>query len=177
MSIQGNNLRIALCASGSRGDIQPYIALGLELKKRGHIVTIVSEKRMEGLVKEFNLLYSKIEGDPTGLLFENYAQKALQDGSIFQLIKLTKEWDKKFNKMDILNSYISACSGSDIIISSGLTMTQSFCAAEYHGCKWLPMILGPTLATSEFPLWALSGITMGMSCLNKWTYNVAFQEM
>jgi sterol 3beta-glucosyltransferase len=33
-------MKIALTTIGSRGDIQPYIALGIELQKQGHSVVI-----------------------------------------------------------------------------------------------------------------------------------------
>jgi sterol 3beta-glucosyltransferase len=35
-------MKIALTTIGSRGDIQPYIALGLELQRNGHSVTILT---------------------------------------------------------------------------------------------------------------------------------------
>ena len=75
-----------------------------------------------------------------------------------------------------MDSYFSACSGAHIIISSALTMTQSFTVAEYLNCTWIPMILGPTLPTSEFPLWALESMTP-FSCMNKWSYDVAFAAL
>jgi len=35
-------MKIALTTIGSRGDIQPYIALGVELQKTGHSITILT---------------------------------------------------------------------------------------------------------------------------------------
>lgn len=35
-------MRIAIIASGSRGDVQPYIALGNGLADAGHIVKIIT---------------------------------------------------------------------------------------------------------------------------------------
>lgn len=168
-----NKYSIVIVASGSRGDIQPYIALGLHLKARGHNIAIATEKRMQSLVEEFQLPYRCIDGDPCGILYEVNAQAALKNGSIFQLIKLTNDWNAQFNKIDIFNSYVNALQGFDMIISSGLTMTASFCIAEYYKVKWVPMILGPTLSTSEFPLWVMEKMIL-CNCLNKWSYSIAF---
>lgn len=169
--------RITICSVGSRGDVQPYIALGLGLKEKGHEVTIATEKRMEYLVAEFGLEYAQIDGDSCGLLFEPKAQKVLQEGSLFGLIKLTSEWDKKFDKRKILGSYVEALKGAQIVVGAGLTLTQTYTVAQYYHAAWLPMILGPTVATSEFPVWPLAFITFGCSCLNKWTYKVLFSTM
>eukprot|EP01034_Spumella_vulgaris_P031926 gene31927-39444_t len=38
------------------------------------------------------------------------------------------------------------------------------------------MILGPTLPTSEFPIWALENL-IPCSCLNKWSYGVLFSML
>jgi sterol 3beta-glucosyltransferase len=47
--------KIVIFTSGSRGDVQPYAALGVELKGRGHHVILCTETRMQGLVESFGL--------------------------------------------------------------------------------------------------------------------------
>lgn len=56
-------------------------------------------------------------------------------------------------------------------------MTQSYCVAEQMGVTWLPLILGPTMPTAEFPCWATAKLTLGLSCLNKWSYNFLFRQL
>lgn len=43
-------MKVVIATSGSRGDTQPYIAVGLELKARGHDVTIAVEERLKVLL-------------------------------------------------------------------------------------------------------------------------------
>jgi sterol 3beta-glucosyltransferase len=169
--------RITLVSVGSRGDVQPYVALGLALKARGNIVTIATEARLEPLVREFGLTFAPLVGDSAGVLFEPAAQKALHEGSFLSLMRISAEWEKRWKKEDILASYVAALAGADVIISGGLSLTPSFCVAEKQGAAWLPMILGCTLPTREFPLFMLSFLTLGLSCLNKWTYRVAFDAL
>jgi sterol 3beta-glucosyltransferase len=175
--LQDTGFKIVIATSGSRGDTQPYIALGLALRARGHSVSIATERRMQGLVEEFGLDYRMIGGDPTGILWEPKAQDVLKNGSMLKLIALTKEWEAKFDKTEILNSYIAACSGADLIICAALTMTQTYCVSEYLQCAWVPMILGPTWPTKEFPLWLMKSLVCCCSCLNKWTYTAAFSML
>lgn len=37
---------------GSRGDVQPYLVLALELRSRGHTVSVATEERLKPLVDE-----------------------------------------------------------------------------------------------------------------------------
>jgi sterol 3beta-glucosyltransferase len=55
-------MRIAIIALGSRGDIQPYIALGKGLKKAGHVVRLVTHQSFEGLVNSQGLEFWPARG-------------------------------------------------------------------------------------------------------------------
>ena len=54
---------ITILAGGTRGDTQPYIAIGLELKKAGHNVRIAAFENYEAFVKSFGLEFYKVKGD------------------------------------------------------------------------------------------------------------------
>lgn len=173
----GARLRITLVSVGSRGDVQPYVALGLALQARGHAVTIATEARLQPLVAEFGLRFAALVGDSAGVLFEPAAQKALHEGSFLSLMRISAEWEKKWRKEDILASYLAALAGAQVVVSGGLSLTPSLCAAEQLGAAWVPMLLGCTLPTREFPLFLLSFLSLGLSCLNRWTYSVAFAAL
>ena len=55
-------------------------------------------------------------------------------------------------------------------------MMPSYCVAEKLGVPWVPMILGPTLPTTEFPIWPLKSIAV-CSCMNRWTYSFLFNTL
>jgi hypothetical protein len=48
--------------------------------------------------------------------------------------------------------------------------------AEKLGCAWVVMILGPTLATSEYPIWALESLCC-CSCLYRYSYEMVFKSL
>jgi sterol 3beta-glucosyltransferase len=184
--LSSSSLNILLCTSGTRGDLQPYCLLARQLQRSGHRVKLCTERRMQNVVEEYNIDYVVLEGDPAGLIFESEAQEALEKGSMMKLIKLTENWEKKFNKADILASYVTAArsfttedgqSGdAQIIIGAALTLLPTLCVAELVHATWVPVILSPTLPTSEFPLWALKGL-LPSSCLYKWSYNKVFRML
>lgn len=53
---------------GSRGDVQPYIALCLGLKKAGHQVTIVTHEEYKAWIEGFGIKHRTAGGDPGMLM-------------------------------------------------------------------------------------------------------------
>jgi UDP:flavonoid glycosyltransferase YjiC (YdhE family) len=60
-------LNIVIQVVGSRGDVQPFIALGQELQRYGHRVRIATHNTFESFVHESNLEFYPIGGDPKEL--------------------------------------------------------------------------------------------------------------
>lgn len=61
-------LNIVVQVVGSRGDVQPFIALGNELQKYGHRVRIATHDVFESFVTSSNLEFFPIGGDPAELM-------------------------------------------------------------------------------------------------------------
>ncbi|KAI0891895.1 glycosyltransferase family 1 protein [Annulohypoxylon nitens] len=61
-------LNIVIQVVGSRGDIQPFIALGNELQRYGHRVRLATHDIFESFVTTSNLEFYPIGGDPTELM-------------------------------------------------------------------------------------------------------------
>ncbi len=56
-------MRILIATIGTRGDIQPYIALALGLKKAGHQPIVASHPSLKSLVESYNLSFAPIGPD------------------------------------------------------------------------------------------------------------------
>ena len=61
-------MNIVIQVVGSRGDVQPFIALGQELQKYGHRVRLATHNTFEEFVKKSNLGFYPIGGDPKELM-------------------------------------------------------------------------------------------------------------
>lgn len=53
---------------GSRGDIQPFLGIGLELQKAGHRVRIATHPTFKNFVESTGLEFFSIGGDPVELM-------------------------------------------------------------------------------------------------------------
>jgi sterol 3beta-glucosyltransferase len=166
---------------GSRGDVQPYIAVGLALQRLGHRVTLAVEDRLAPLVQQFGLSRSRLEGDFGGVMFEKGTHDVLARGRAAEIAALLARWAARWRREDVLRSYETALAGADVVVGSGMTMTASFSVAESIGAAWLPLLLTPgasaTLRTREFPIVFAEPLTLwGLcSCLNGLTYDLVFR--
>lgn len=62
------SLNIVIQVVGSRGDVQPFVALGNELQRSGHRVRIATHDTFKSFVTEANLEFYPIGGDPAALM-------------------------------------------------------------------------------------------------------------
>ena len=70
-------MRITLLAHGSRGDVQPYVALGAGLRQAGHTVRLAAPEMFRTFVEEHGLEFAPLAGDPTRL-----AQDLVERGGV-----------------------------------------------------------------------------------------------
>ena len=61
-------LNIVIQVVGSRGDVQPFVALGCELQRFGHRVRLATHGVFEKFVRDASLEFYPIGGDPTQLM-------------------------------------------------------------------------------------------------------------
>ncbi|OBT54011.1 hypothetical protein VE04_04593 [Pseudogymnoascus sp. 24MN13] len=61
-------LNIVIQVVGSRGDVQPFVALGNELQRSGHRVRLATHDTFKSFVTEADLEFFPIGGDPAALM-------------------------------------------------------------------------------------------------------------
>jgi sterol 3beta-glucosyltransferase len=54
-------VKVTILTIGSRGDVQPFVALGLGLRDAGHEVTLVTGKGFEAFVSERGLRFAGLD--------------------------------------------------------------------------------------------------------------------
>ncbi|MFN6497067.1 MAG: glycosyltransferase [Nostoc sp. DedQUE01] len=111
-SLPNRKLKIAILAVGSRGDIQPYCALGIGLKRAGHKVTVATHKNFESFIRQFDLEFAPIAGN---------FQEMLQSDVGIRLIsgeKVRFVSDELFKQL--LQSAWAACQEAEVIIYTPL---------------------------------------------------------
>ncbi|PYH40546.1 UDP-glucose:sterol glycosyltransferase [Aspergillus saccharolyticus JOP 1030-1] len=111
------SLRITCLTIGSRGDVQPYIALCKGLLAEGHRPRIATHAEFGSWVKQHGIDFAPVEGDPAELM------RICVENGMFTYSFL-KEASMKFRGWidDLLSSAWQACQDSDLLIESPSAM-------------------------------------------------------
>ncbi|MHC5771117.1 MAG: glycosyltransferase [Nostoc sp.] len=123
--VPSRKLKITILTVGSRGDLQPYCALAIGLKRAGHEVTIATHENFELFVRKFDLEFAPIAGNMEEFLQSKQGQRLIAGE------KLKKEEGDKL-LLQQLESAWSACVGSEVIIYTPLA-TFGYHIAEKLG--------------------------------------------
>lgn len=151
-------MNIVIQAVGSRGDIQPFVALGQELQKYGHRVRLATHNTFEDFVKNSDLEFYPIGGDPKELM--SYMVK---NPGLIPSMKSLREGDIKRKRVmikEILhgcwNSCVEADTDSqepfvaDAIIANPPSFAHIHCA-QALGIPLHLMFTMPWSSTRAFP--------------------------
>jgi sterol 3beta-glucosyltransferase len=163
-------MKYGIITSGSRGDVQPFIALALALMEKGHEVTIVAPENFREFVEGFGVSYWPVTGNTESLINSPTALKILEGGSIFKfffhLQKVSAQTADQSNR-DILE----ACSHFDSLIVSVLPLPIVYSIAEKYRKKCAVVFLSvPPIPTREFPFQVFG--TKGHVWLNRLSYRL-----
>lgn len=166
-------MKVTIITSGSRGDVQPYIALGLGLKAAGHEAKIATHGVYGDWITGHGLDFSPVEGNPLEMIASGDAQEWLEAGQ--NLVKFWGEFRRLLKPLvtRAMQDVWAACEGADLILPSSLSYYAGFTASEGLGIPWMQTYLQPLHATREFPNSLLSkGMWLG-SLGNRLSHYVA----
>ena len=109
-------MQIVIIAPGSRGDVQPYVALGKGLIYAGHNVRLLSNQNHETLVSSHGIEFCSIEVDTEDIIRSEKMRAALESGS---LLKSMAQMRNEFRGHAALLAQrgLAVCQGMDLIIA------------------------------------------------------------
>jgi sterol 3beta-glucosyltransferase len=143
-------VRITILTAGSRGDVQPYVALGVALKRAGYQVCLPAPQVFRTLITEHNLEYVPAKGvSPQDFINRPEIQAALRTGSLLQTLRMVlREAGPLLTSA--IEAYWEGCQGADAIIST-MAFFGAVDSAEKLGVPCIHSLLTPSYPTSAFP--------------------------
>lgn len=131
-------MKIVICTFGSLGDVHPKIALGLELKRRGHEVVFALmefyREKIELLGFEFAPLRPNVNPDDRKLAAELMDAEKGTEKIITELIMP--------NLMPMFEDLMTAVEGADVLITGEIIYVAKS-VVEKTGIKWISTSLAP----------------------------------
>uniref|UniRef100_A0A0G4H8D6 Uncharacterized protein n=1 Tax=Chromera velia CCMP2878 TaxID=1169474 RepID=A0A0G4H8D6_9ALVE len=134
--------RVMIQSIGSRGDIQPFIALGVALKRRGFRVSIFTNKNHIKFVESMGLEGEGLWGDFETLMREDpHCLQAMQSGDFLALMKFLHSEDQRRELRESVPLYMNAFEKFNPQLVVAGTMLFWFAALAKHHYK-VPVIYG-----------------------------------
>jgi sterol 3beta-glucosyltransferase len=170
-------MRIAIIASGSRGDVEPYLALGKGLQKAGHVVRLVTHENYQALVTAQGVDFWPIAGNVQDIAQSAEMQERLGSGNFLAVMALMAR-EAERGALWMAEGGLAACRGMDLLLAGLGGMFVGVALAEKLGLPLLqayyipftPTRAYPSFLFPQFPAW-FGGM------LNRASYHVARQVM
>ena len=143
-------MKIAIIALGSRGDVQPYVALGKGLQAVGHHVQLLSHENFDALAAAHGLEFCAMYGNVQAVVEGEEMRRLLAKGNFLEITKYTARESKRAATM-WAKTGLEVCQGVDLLVAGvgGLYLGQAL--SEKLGIPLLPAFVFPFTPTKAFP--------------------------
>ncbi|MBB3056786.1 glycosyltransferase [Mucilaginibacter gotjawali] len=165
-------MNIGIFTYGTRGDVQPYIAMALGLMAKGHRVTIAAPENFASLIEGFGIAFHPLYGNAEEGMNSPLGQSVLRSENTIKLMKYFFEVLRDI-KTPLRKSYLDGFDKVDFIIANLATLQITSAIAEKQNKKIaFTYFMPPVVPTSEFPLADFD--FLNFPWYNKLTYKLAY---
>lgn len=143
-------LEITIVTVGSRGDVQPYVALGLGLEAAGHRVRLATHRPFAAFVRERGLEFAEIGGEPQQMLQTEAGRAWVESGH--NPVRFVRRLAQLLEPvaMEMATQAETACRGSELILYSTFGMVAYY-VGQKLGVPVIATPLQPLTRTRAFP--------------------------
>lgn len=133
---------------GTRGDVQPFVALGAELARRGHRVTVAARAPFRAFIEQYGLGFHELEEDGTEQLMRELALNAGGAAGV----RLFLKWQRQLIRPQF-RQFWQATEAAEVIISNAAYTLPALHVAESRGLPIVQAFFDPGfLATRSYGL-------------------------
>lgn len=159
-------MRVAILAYGSRGDIQPMVALGDELRRRGHSVVLTVNENLAEWVGRAGLDVVPTKPDMSAFLGSDEAKDNMARGKVLTFLKALGAEERRANR-SIIDACVTAGEGADLVISTIMTVYRGECLARAFGVPHRTASLYPVLEAGKQASYVSPVRDLGFGWLNR----------
>jgi sterol 3beta-glucosyltransferase len=139
---------------GSRGDVQPYAALGLALQERGHQVTLATHINFQAYVEGLGLAYRPLPGDSRAMVQDPAVARTVAAGQVLPFFRAV--YERMYpERLALQDAALAAAQGADVVLGSAVSDQLALAVAEKSGARFVWSDLQPLAPTSAYPSFAL----------------------
>lgn len=168
-------MQITIIASGSRGDVQPYVALGKGLQETGYRVRLVTHQNYHDLVTSNNLELFPVAGNIQDIAQSSDMRALLEKGNFLAILaEMAKA--AMGGAVGLAQAGLEACKGTDLLIAGLGGIFPAIALAEKFNIPLIQAYYIPFTATREVPSFAVPFNMPGIgNLINPFSYFIARQ--
>jgi len=151
-------MKITILTYGSRGDVQPFLALAVGLQKAGHRVKLAAPHRFESFVNSYGVSFVPLAGDP-----EIISQRLNDAGT--NPVRMVRAMSNYIFSIagQVARQAFAACDDADLVVHSFLFTAGAHSLAYARGIPDVSVQIFPIFApTHAFPPVAMPGLPPGV---------------
>lgn len=143
-------MRVTFIAPGSRGDVQPYVALGVGLQRAGHAVRVVTTRDHDALVQSYGLELASIPLDVQAALQQRDVSGAIESGSLLASFRQFRRVAADGARLTA-EVGLEACRDADVIVAGfgGVFIAEGL--SHRLGVPLVQAFNVPVTPTAAFP--------------------------
>jgi UDP:flavonoid glycosyltransferase YjiC (YdhE family) len=170
-------MKIAIITPGSRGDVQPYLALGVGLKQAGHVVRLVTHQNFEEYVNSYGIEFWPVVGDVRVIAQSKDMRALIERGNFLAILsKMAREAQR--GALELAKGGLTACHDVDLIIAGIGGLFTGIAIAEKLNLPLVQAYYIPFTPTHEFPSFLFPRLPPRLSGgLNQLSFQLARQMM
>lgn len=165
------HLRVVFFSYGTRGDVQPQVALAAGLEQHGFETRIAAPENLRGFVERAGIDYAPLFGSSQEILESESGKRWLESGNVAAFMKEAAAISARIDT-EVFSCGLEAARGADAIVGGTLSEDLAFTLAEYRRVPFafahtIPMettgdYANPFVTTRHLPLRSLNRATFGL---------------
>gem|GEM_PF-3923135 len=165
-------MKVVLLALGSRGDVQPMVALGKALKAVGKPVTVVALREFAPLVEEAGLLFTPIDRSLDESLDAVPGSALKIAGGEWSYFRALSAWLADIAP-DVAAAEMAAVEPGDLVVAGALSTDDAIAFQEARGCLAATVLFAPMGPTASGASTVVALRPQARSVLNRWAGRAA----
>ncbi|MCC6006533.1 MAG: glycosyltransferase family 1 protein [Rhodobacteraceae bacterium] len=162
-------MRVVFFSYGSRGDVQPQVAMAAGLQQQGFRTRVAAPENLRGFIEQAGIEYAPLFGSSQEILESENGQRWLESGNVAAFMK---ELTRISNRIDpeLFRTGLDAARDADAIVGGTLAEDMAFTLAEHRRVPFLFAHTMPLETTGDYAQPLVTTRKLPLRSLNRATY-------
>jgi sterol 3beta-glucosyltransferase len=164
-------MRVVFFSYGTRGDVQPQIALAAGLEQHGFKTRIAAPENLRGFVERAGIDYAPLFGNSQEILESESGRRWLESGNVAAFMKEAAAISARIDP-EVFRCGLEAARDADAVVGGTLSEDLAFTLAEYRRVPFAFAHTIPIETTGDYANPLVTQRHLPLRLLNRATYGL-----